>query len=75
MAMARKCDRCGSLYEEYDTKVKDAKGLSGVNGFAFTKRQLNGTHAFVEDYFKDLCPDCLESLLAWWREKRGAENG
>ena len=75
MAMARKCDRCGVLYEQYSTKVKEAEGIAEINGFMFIKRRYGSTDYMTEDRPRDLCPDCTESLLAWLREKRGADNG
>lgn len=75
MAMARKCDRCGMLYEQYSTKLKEAVGIAGINGFMFMRRRDNCNDYTAEDQPRDLCPDCTESLLAWLREKRGASNG
>lgn len=75
MAMARKCDRCGALYEQYSTKVKEAVGIAAINGFAFMRRRDGMSDYMIEDYPRDLCPDCTESLLAWLWEKRGADNG
>ena len=75
MAMARKCDRCGELYEQYSTKVKEAAGIAAINGFAFMRRRDGMSDYMIEDQPRDLCPDCTESLLAWLWEKRGVENG
>lgn len=71
MAMARKCDRCGALYEQYSTKVKEAEGIAGINGFMFMQRRCGSADYITEDRPRDLCPDCAESLLAWlWEKKR-----
>lgn len=75
MAMARKCDRCGALYEQYSTKLKEAEGIDRINGFAFMKRRDGMSDYMIEDHPRDLCPDCTESLFAWLWEKRGSENG
>lgn len=75
MAMARKCDRCGALYEQYSTKVKEAVGIAAINGFAFMRRRDGRSDYIIEDQPRDLCPDCTESLLAWLWEKRGSDNG
>ena len=74
MAMARKCDRCGALYEQYSTKIKGAAGIAGINGFALMMRRDGRSDYFIEDSPRDLCPDCTENLLAWMWEKRGADN-
>jgi hypothetical protein len=74
MAIARKCDRCGALYEPYRTAVKELNGLSHSNGFTFAERNLGGLDACTETQCRDLCPDCFESLLAWFWEKREAED-
>ena len=75
MAIARKCDRCGALYEQYSTRVKETEGITAINGFAFMMRKDGGIGYVIEDHPRDLCPDCTESLLAWLWEKRGADNG
>lgn len=70
MAMARKCDRCGTLYEQYITKVKEAEGIAGINGFMLMQRRCGSSDYITEDRPRDLCPDCTESLLAWLCEKK-----
>lgn len=74
MALARKCDRCGKLYEHYDTPVKEAAGIAAINGFAFMKRLAGGNEYLIEDHPRDLCPDCVESFLAWLWEKDNARG-
>jgi hypothetical protein len=73
MAIARKCDRCGKLYEPYRTKVSGLKALCYANGFVFAERNLGGLDASTENKCRDLCSDCFESLLAWLWEKKEVE--
>lgn len=54
MSEAKKCDRCGKLYEKYDT-YED-------NGIIFTcgDNEEGGTGDKI-----DLCPDCMKELKNW----------
>lgn len=74
MAMARKCDRCGALYEHYGAKFKEVAGIAEINGFAFIERRNGRSDYMIEDWPRDLCPDCAKSLLAWLQKKRGANS-
>nr|DAG59497.1 MAG TPA: hypothetical protein [Caudoviricetes sp.] len=59
MALARKCDRCGSFYIPKPRK----SSREGFNAINLINRALgeatysNGTY--------DLCPNCSDSLLNW----------
>lgn len=59
MAFAKKCDRCGKFYDEYNTK-KDNKKFNGV---------MTLNIDFQRDYYSndpvDLCPKCMESFEQW----------
>ena len=56
MAMAKKCDICGKLYEIYNVD-KDA---DNVNGLTYLNIDAKG------DYYKnkviDCCPECMKSI-------------
>lgn len=66
--LAKKCDRCGKLYEHYD-KVGDER----QNGFStIYMNYCGGRDRIVADH--DLCKDCMESLIKWFDEKGGNEN-
>lgn len=81
---ARKCDRCGGYYEPYSVW----NGASGVasrekkpSGIMFTLTNGDNTQLCQAEYSelpdtgkrsKDLCPKCMDELLAWW--KAGAKN-
>ena len=64
MSLAKKCDRCGNLYE---SKNMDVCG-SIVNGLSLIYRDTHNTNDFPRRYF-DLCPECLLSLDNWLKNK------
>ena len=63
MDNARQCDRCNSLYEKYNLMNDELK----PNAIIFT------TLLDSSDYFSrsclDLCPNCMEEIKKWFREK------
>lgn len=64
MGIARKCDRCGELYELYeDTKF---------NNIRLYKDRLVSNVVWVMDY--DLCPSCA-TMLEEWLNVKGEKNG
>ena len=59
MANARKCDRCGNLYEEYNTD-NDNKSFNAIMTINLDhKRQYYPRKAL------DLCPECMTKLANW----------
>ena len=60
MSLAKKCGRCGNLYE---SKAMNVCGEI-VNGLELISRDVRNTNAFPRRYF-DLCPECLLSLANW----------
>ena len=60
---AKKCDRCGKYYQYYHDGYK--------NGFMVTGQSIIGS--LWTNKHKDLCPDCLFDLLAWFNG--GAYDG
>ena len=54
MALAKKCDRCGTLYEHYKKENHIRIGETVVDGT---------TMCAFKDY--DLCPDCMNWLQRW----------
>ena len=61
MSIARKCDRCGKLYEDYDgCEVQEG-------GHRYNKLELlRGWNDACKTY--DLCPECMKSLIKWIKE-------
>lgn len=62
MANAMKCDRCGKLYESYNTK-KDSKN---INGFIPVNLDVDRKH--YSHGVMDLCPDCMKEFQNWMEE-------
>lgn len=75
MAWARKCDRCGKLFDnQYNTNI-DLITSSNENRNVKFDCGLNAD--------LDLCPECIESFEHWWAnetiipitKKRGKNDG
>lgn len=65
MAIARKCDRCGELYECYEDVQFNSIRLE-------LDMQYSSTPVFVKVY--DLCPSCA-TMLKDWLDVNGEKNG
>lgn len=74
MSWARKCDRCGKLFDEcYNTNVELIISSD-------ERRNVKFDCGLNSDL--DLCSDCLESFKHWWAnetvipitKKRGKKN-
>ena len=63
MALAKKCDRCGKLYEEYNTK-EDCKKINGIALLNIDCHEKYYLHGPI-----DLCPDCKDSFKEWLANK------
>ena len=59
MSNAKKCDRCGKLYENYKG-VNITEGGNSYNTVIFTGGLYN------RDF--DLCPDCMSKLIEFIKE-------
>lgn len=58
---ARKCDRCGSFYDEYAEKTR-CRGKD-VNGVAFVHKCTDGDFTGYKADAYDLCPCCMTAVL------------
>lgn len=56
MAVAKKCDICGSFYNLYNT----CKDSENVNGFVLLNIDADGSY-FKHDSV-DCCPECMSSI-------------
>ena len=56
MAIARKCDRCGKLYEHYPNGKN-----SLCNAIKRVRKAENGAITF-EEISIDLCPECMSAF-------------
>ena len=59
MASAKKCDRCGKLYERYNEK-SDRDNINGILTLNIDANQQYYSHKVI-----DFCPDCKDSFQKW----------
>ena len=71
MAIARKCDRCGKLYECY-AGAKEFKTGEKANGIILIDRGPDGLRLSLRTY--DLCVDCMGALEAFIRGANGRND-
>ena len=65
MAKAKKCDRCGNLYENYN-------GIQmGKGGYHYNTIYV--ANDFITRGF-DMCPECMTKLKKFLTEMKGEEN-
>lgn len=64
MAIARRCDRCGSYYNEYNTKQNSAEKINGINLLNIDSNNNYFTHGPY-----DLCPACSNELMKWLKKE------
>ena len=60
--LAKKCDRCGKLYEQYSGKYENINGK--VNSVAL---YFSNGHGYADQAARtfDLCPRCLEDAVKY----------
>ena len=63
MALAKKCDRCGKFYDEYNF-AKDDKNINGIMTLNLDEQDHYYTHEPL-----DLCPSCKDSFEKWLNKK------
>lgn len=63
MAVARKCDRCGVYYDEYNVKNNAGK----INGIVFAN--IVSQDKYYSRGLYDLCPACSDELMKWFRKE------
>lgn len=59
MALARKCDRCKTLYEHYPDAMGSRSGT--FNALRRVRGDSSGSLVYEESP-KDLCPYCMDKL-------------
>ena len=64
MSLAKKCDRCGNLYEPKNINVSGEI----VNGLGLICRGARNDNVINQKLF-DLCPECLVSLAGWLKNE------
>lgn len=64
--LACKCDVCGKLYEMYNCAKNTEED---ANGFKFVNIELDGCAYNDEHTPKDVCPECMDALKQFLRER------
>lgn len=57
MALAKKCDICGKLYESYNTK----NNTNEVNGYMLVN--IDELGKYYSHHVVDCCPNCMDSII------------
>ena len=70
MADAKKCDRCGMYYDNYERNIceNDFDGLEKASGLRLIDQRNRQSGA------NDMCPSCMEKFIKWWEEGKHGEN-
>lgn len=63
MADAKKCDRCGNLYEKYEGLKLDYKGVRDIRWDRMCFVSKDNFHKYF-----DLCPDCMAALISFIKQ-------
>ena len=63
---AKKCDRCGKLFEHYDG-AKEFKHTERANAILLIDRDLDNKYWSRKSY--DLCPECMKIIEELLNEK------
>ena len=62
MSSAKKCDRCGKLFEAYIKRPGDKKA-SACNVLELKTAKIDGAWCEAKEY--DLCDECSKELQSW----------
>ena len=62
MAMAKKCDRCGKLYEHYPKSNKSQSNAISVTLRKIQRDDLGGTMNAYNEWMMDLCQECMSEF-------------
>lgn len=71
--IARKCDRCGKLYEVYSKKYHINEKEFEIDSISLLGLSVRGDLYDRQVYF-DLCPDCLEEAVSFIRNKERVKS-
>ena len=63
MAIAKKCDRCGLYYDEYNNK-NNAEKINGINLLI-----IDSDNRYFSHGPRDLCPACSNELMKWLKKE------
>lgn len=62
MAMAKKCDRCGKLYEHYPKSNKSQNNAISVTLRKIQRDDLGGIANTIQNSVIDLCKECMDEF-------------
>lgn len=62
MALAKKCDVCGKLYEHYSKNYEELNSGLDVNGIDFVHIYEGDRGASNSHIRFDLCPECMKAI-------------
>lgn len=74
MAIAKKCDICGRLYENYRKEIRNVFGR--CNGVSYIYKDLNSSQLTCESM--DCCPSCFNAITSFiedMKDRFGDNNG
>lgn len=63
MARARKCDRCGCLYESYNVNSTDKEKFNAMILIC-----LDDSNKYWGRNAVDVCPTCNKEFTEWWHK-------
>lgn len=61
--LAKKCDRCGKLYDHYD--IFDNNKINGIS--TISKNKFGVRESISKDI--DSCIECMNSFIKWYEMK------
>lgn len=64
---AKKCDRCGKLYEINTPILHEVKAHTNFGELSFYSLKFENHYS---DYNLDLCPDCISDFIKWFEKVR-----
>lgn len=65
MSVCKKCDRCGTMYENYNYPNS---GTTDYNGLIFTSFD-DTSNRYASRGSNDLCPDCMKQFKKWFNNE------
>ena len=64
---ARKCDRCGKLYEVYKKSYEGMFGDYELDGIVVLDKARSASQKSLSERAKDLCEECMDSFVDWFK--------
>ena len=69
MALCKKCDRCGKMYDHYNIYI----GALAANAIKIVS--LSNAGAYMSSAMDlDLCPECMSELIKFLTDKQGEKK-